>query len=61
MEQRLLQGTALNDKEQELYDAVSSDNLKQKHNTVKDLMYQQVESRSITDQEKKQLLFQVSE
>jgi hypothetical protein len=61
MEQQLLQGTALNEKEQALYDAVSADNLEQKHNMLKDLMHQQVESGSITDQEKKQLLLQVSE
>ena len=61
IEQRLLQGTPLNDQEQELYDAVSTDALESKHIKVRDAMHEQVESGQITDREKQLLLSQVSE
>ncbi|KAL3907742.1 MAG: hypothetical protein SGARI_003388 [Bacillariaceae sp.] len=61
VEERLLQGTPLSDSEQELYDAVSMDSLERKHNKVRDLMHEQVETGQITEREKAQLISQVSE
>lgn len=61
IEQRLLQGTPLSDQEQELYDAVSMDSLQTKHDKVRDMMHEQVETGKITDREKAQLLSQVSD
>jgi hypothetical protein len=60
VEARLLEGVVLEDNEQALYDTVSIDDLKEKHNIVKDAMQKQVEvDGNITAEEQKQLLTQV--
>ncbi len=61
LEERLLEGVVLDDNEQALYDTVSVDDLKEKHNLVKEAMQKQVEEGNITAEEKKQLLTQVSD
>jgi hypothetical protein len=61
MEQRLMQGQALTDAEQSIYDSVSIDGLKEKHDFMRNLMQDQVESGNITGIEKKQLMSQVKE
>jgi hypothetical protein len=61
MEQKLLSGTPLPDAEQSFYDSVSSSDLEEKENYVKDLMHQQVDDGLITGPEKTQLLSQVNE
>jgi hypothetical protein len=61
LEGRLLEGVLLDDNEQALYDTVSIDDLKEKHNMVKEAMQKQVEvDGNITAEEKIQLLEQVS-
>ena len=62
LEERLLEGVVLDDNEQALYDTVSVDDLKEKHNIVKEAMQKQVETDgNITAEEKTQLLAQVSD
>lgn len=62
LEERLMKGVALDDNEQVLYDAVSVDEIKEKHNIVKDAMHQQVETDgNITVEEQKQITDQVSD
>ena len=61
LEQKLLSGTPLNDAEQSFYDSVSSADLDEKQNHVKDKMHEQVEQGLITNREKAQLLAQVTE
>lgn len=60
VEARLLEGIVLDDNEQALYDTVSIDDLKEKHNIVKEAMQKQVEvDGNITAEEQKQLVAQV--
>jgi len=62
LEERLMKGLALDDNEQVLYDAVSVDEIKEKHNIVKDAMHKQVETDgNITVEEQKQITEQVSD
>jgi hypothetical protein len=62
LEERLLEGVVLDDNEQALYDTVSVDDLKEKHNIVREAMQKQVEADGdITSEEQKQLLAQVSD
>jgi hypothetical protein len=61
METKLLQGTVLDDAQQEFFDAVSIDGLDKKYALVKDMMQYQVEGGGITDRERKQLLIQVTD
>ncbi len=61
LEERLFEGVVLDDNEQALYDTVSVDDLKEKHNLVKEAMQKQVEEGNITAEEQKQLLSQVSD
>jgi len=62
LEERLLEGVVLDDSEQALYDTVSVDDLKEKHNIVKEAMQKQVEvDGNITAEEREQLLSQVSD
>jgi len=62
LEERLMKGVALDDNEQVLYDAVSVDEIKEKHNIVKDAMHKQVETDgNITVEEQKQITEQVSD
>jgi hypothetical protein len=62
LEQRLMEGVALDDNEQALYDVVSVDDLNEKHNMVKDAMHKQIEiDCDITVEEQKSLLGQVAD
>ena len=61
IEERLLEGVVLDDNEQALYDTISVDDLKEKHNFVKEAMQKQVEDGAITAEEQKQLLTQISD
>lgn len=61
METKLLQGTVLDDTQQEVFDAVSVDSLDKKYGIVKDMMHHQIEEGGITDRERKQLLAQVTD
>lgn len=61
LDAKLLTGTPLTDGEQELYDAVSLDDLGTKEAFVRQEMHAQVEGGSITKQERETLLEQVSE
>mmetsp|Transcript_175 Transcript_175/g.362 ORF Transcript_175/g.362 Transcript_175/m.362 type:complete len:464 (+) Transcript_175:64-1455(+) len=61
MEERLIQGQVLTDAEQELYDSVPTDSLKEKHTIVRNLMQDQVELGNITQLEKTQLIAQAKE
>ena len=61
MEERLIQGQVLTDAEQELYDSVPTDSLKEKHNIVRNLMQDHVEHGNITQLEKAQLIAQAKE
>ena len=62
LEQRLMEGVALDDNEQALYDVVSVDDLNEKHSIVKDAMHKQIEiDGDITVEEQKSLLGQVSD
>jgi hypothetical protein len=62
LEQRLMEGVALDDNEQALYDVVSVDDLNEKHNMVKDAMHKQIEiDGDITVEEQKSLLGQVAD
>jgi len=58
---KLLQGNALTDVEQTFYDQVSVNALEEKQTYVKDQMVHQVDEGSITNEEKVQLLSQVTE
>lgn len=61
LEQKLFNGTPLTYPEQTFFDSVSSSDLDEKQNYVKDLMHQQVDNGLITIREKTQLLSQVKE
>ncbi|VEU42653.1 unnamed protein product [Pseudo-nitzschia multistriata] len=62
LEERLMEGVILDDNEQAFYDTMSVDDLKEKHNIVKEAMQKQVETDgNITPEEHKQLLTQVSD
>ncbi len=56
LDQKLLQGTPLSDPEQDLYDAVSADDLQKKEAIVKKEMASQVEAGQITKEERELLL-----
>ena len=61
LDRKLLQGTPLSDPEQDLYDAVSADDLQTKEAIVKKEMAAQVEAGQLTKEEKAMLLNQVAE
>jgi hypothetical protein len=61
LDEKLLQGVALEDFEQEFYDAVSAASLEEKEAFVRDKMHQHVDDGTITATEKVQLLAQVTE
>ena len=61
LDQKLLQGTPLSDPEQDLYDAVSADDLQKKEAIVKKEMAAQVEAGHLTKEEKAMLLSQVAD
>eukprot|EP00563_Minutocellus_polymorphus_P005007 CAMPEP_0181027346 /NCGR_PEP_ID=MMETSP1070-20121207/4118_1 /TAXON_ID=265543 /ORGANISM="Minutocellus polymorphus, Strain NH13" /LENGTH=451 /DNA_ID=CAMNT_0023104587 /DNA_START=61 /DNA_END=1416 /DNA_ORIENTATION=+ len=61
LDQKLLQGTPLSDPEQDLYDAVSADDLQKKEVIVKKEMATQVEAGKLTKEEKAILLGQVAD
>lgn len=61
LDQKLLQGTPLSDPEQDLYDAVSADDLQKKEAIVKKEMAAQVEAGYLTKEEKAMLLSQVAD
>ena len=61
LDQKLLRGTPLSDPEQDLYDAVSADDLQKKEAIVKKEMAAQVEAGHLTKEEKAMLLSQVAD
>lgn len=61
LDEKLLQGIALEDFEQEFYDSVSAAALEEKEAFVRDRMHQHVDDGTITSTEKVQLLGQVTE
>lgn len=61
LDQKLLRGTPLSDPEQDLYDAVSADDLQKKEAIVKKEMAAKVEAGHLTKEEKATLLSQVAD
>lgn len=61
LEEKLMNGTPLNDVEQEFYDSVSMSSLEEKVAAVRALMQKQVDDGKITAMEKTMLLDQVNE
>lgn len=61
LDEKLLQGIALEDFEQEFYDSVSAAALEEKEAFVRDRMHQHVDDGTITSTEKVQLLGQVTD